>query len=186
MRFVLPGVLYFIVVIFVAHFYAPPGYLWQQNTISDLGSQGHPNKWIMQAGFIGFGVLLAGGITWKSIIFGKISYPDLLILLYGCSVLVTGFYCAEPIDPSHNYSLIQARVHSVFAVTAGFALMAGILWVMINSPDNWVIHLAFLILITAISIAFGLAENETIPIGKGIIQRILYLVSFIWMVFLWK
>ena len=29
--------------------------------------------------------------------------------------------------------------------------------------------------------AFGLSESGTIPIGKGIVQRSLYLVSFIWL-----
>lgn len=56
------AVVYFIVVIVLAHFFVPPIYDWRQNTISDLASQGHTYKWIMQAGFIGFGLLLTWGV----------------------------------------------------------------------------------------------------------------------------
>ena len=57
------AVAYLIVIIAFAHFFAQPGYVWTQNTISELPSQGHTYKWIMQVGISGFGVpiLLAVG-----------------------------------------------------------------------------------------------------------------------------
>jgi hypothetical membrane protein len=105
MRYTLSAVLYFITVIIIAHFFAPPGYVWTRNTISDLGSQGHVNKWIMQSGFIGFGILLTAGLIFKFRDLGRVNYPDGLIIAYGLSVLVTGFFCAAPIDKARRLQI---------------------------------------------------------------------------------
>lgn len=175
------AILYFVAVIILAHFFAPPGYVWTHNTISDLASQGHAHKWIMQAGFIGFGLLLAAGLVWKSYALGGIHFPDLPILVYGLSILVTGFFCAAPLDSALVFSENEAQIHSLFAMIAGFALIAGILWYLIVSPGKRTVHLMFIVLIAGTSMAFGLSESGTIPIGKGIVQRSLYLVSFIWL-----
>lgn len=167
----------------MAHFFAPPGYVWTEHTISELAAQGHIYKWIMQAGFIGFGLLLGLALVWKSNLMGRIHSPDLPILVYGLAILVTGIYCTAPFDPNISYSIQEAQLHSYFATLAGFALVGGTLWYLIASPEKRSIHLVFLVLITAASMLFGLAESGTIPIGKGIVQRSLYLVSFIWLAF---
>ncbi len=182
MRYTLPAVLYFITVIIIAHFFAPPGYVWTRNTISDLGSQGHVNNWIMQAGFIGFGILLTAGLLFKFRDLGRVNYPDILIIAYGLSVLVTGFFCAAPIDKTLAFSAREEQIHSLFASLAGFFLVLGVLWYLLTSPSRWAFHLIFLLLIGIISGMFGLSENGMIAIEKGILQRTLYLVSFIWLV----
>ena len=38
------AVTYWIAIIIIAHFFAPPGYVLTQNTISELASQGHTYK----------------------------------------------------------------------------------------------------------------------------------------------
>jgi hypothetical membrane protein len=183
MLYTLPAVIYFvIIIIIVAHFFAPPGYVWTRNTISDLGSQGHVNKWIMQAGFIGFGVLMTAGLFFKFRDLGRVNYPDVLIIAYGLSVLVTGFFCAAPIDKTLPFSAREEQIHSLFAQLASFFLIAAILCYLFTSPSHWVFHLMFLLLIFIISALFGLSENGMIAIEKGILQRTLYLVSFVWLV----
>jgi hypothetical membrane protein len=179
----LPAVVYFAAVIVLAHFFAPPGYRWTMNTISDLGSQGHVNKWVMQAGFIGFGLLLAGGLLLNFRRLGRINPPDLLLIVYGLSILVTGFFCTAPINSALPFSASEAQVHSLFAALAGFALVGGMVWYLAISPTRRVFHLIFLVLVIALSGLFGLSENGQFPIEKGILQRALYLVSFIWLVF---
>ena len=184
MKLIQLSILYFLVVIIIAHLFAPQGYNRTNNTISELGSQGHTKKWIMQAGFVGFGLLLAVGLGWKSYTQGMINYPDFPVLLYGLSVLVTGIFCAAPMDSKLNFSSQEAQVHSIFATIAGIALVAGILWYLLVSPTERSFHLVFLVLVTGVSILFGLSESGTVPIGKGIVQRTLYLVSFIWLAYL--
>ena len=183
MKIVVFSVVYFVVVILLAHFFVPPGYHWAQNTVSELASQGHKHKWIMQAGFIGFGMLLNIGIISKFTAAKKVIYPDVLIMLYGTAILLSGFFCAEPIDKSISYSLTEARLHSIFAFVAGISFSLSILWYFIVSShpyERW-FHLVFLALTLGSSILFGLSENGIVGIGKGVIQRILYITSFTWL-----
>ncbi|MBN8580144.1 MAG: DUF998 domain-containing protein [Anaerolineae bacterium] len=178
------AVLYFIAVIVLAHFFIPPNYDWTQNTISDLASQGHAYKWIMQAGFVGFGLLLAAGSIyyfWQN----KKRYFLWLVTGYGLSVLVTGFYCAAAIDPSIEYSLQEARIHSTFATIAGVCMSMGIIWQIVASStrrERWA-RIIFLLFVVGISGLFGLAENHILEIGKGIAQRALYFAGLAWLVY---
>lgn len=178
------AVVYFIAVIVLAHFFAPPTYDWRQNTISDLGSQGHVYKWIMQAGFIGFGLLLTWGVFFH---FDKNrqAYFLFLVAIYGLSILVTGFFCAAPIDSSILKDLRESQLHSMFATVAGIAMSLGIFWqavVSSNSRERWT-QIIFFLLIGGISGLFGLAESHILVLDKGIVQRILYLVGLAWLVY---
>jgi hypothetical membrane protein len=182
MLYTLPAVLFFIGIIIMAHFFAPPGYAWMKNTISDLASQGHRYKWIMQTGFIGFGLLLTGGLLFKFWKSGNIDYPDLPVIAYGLCVLITGLFCAAPIDKTLAFSAREEQIHSLFASLAGFFLVIGILMYLLTLPSRWVFHLTFMLLIVLISALFGLSENGIIALEKGIPQRILYLISYTWLV----
>ncbi len=178
------AVVYFIAVIVLAHFFTPPHYDWTQNTISDLGSQGHTYKWIMQAGFIGFGLLL----TWGVVIYfnkNRRAYFLFLVAIYGLSILMTGIFCAAAIDPSIPYSVRDSNLHSMFATIAGIAMSLGIFLQAIlstNSRERWT-RIVFFLLIGGISGLFGLAENHILAIDKGIVQRFLYLVGLAWLVY---
>jgi hypothetical membrane protein len=178
------AVAYFIAVIVIAHFFTPPIYDWTQNTISDLAAQGHVYKWIMQAGFIGFGLILAAGVVYYFRQNKKL-YFLFFVAVYGLSILVTGFFCAAAIDPSISYSVQEASVHSTFATVAGIAMSLGIFWQVVvssNRRDRWT-RLAFLLLVMGISGLFGLAENHILALDKGIVQRALYLVGLMWLVY---
>lgn len=178
------AILYFIVVIVLAHFFVPLIYDWTQNTISDLASQGHAYKWIMQAGFIGFGSFLAASSMyyfWQD----KKRIFLWLVAGYGVSILITGFFCAAAIDPSIEYSLQEAGIHSMFATVAGFCMSLGIVWQVVTSStrrERWT-RILFLVLVMGISVLFGLAENHILEIGKGIVQRALYLAGLAWLVY---
>jgi len=106
-------ILYFVGVILTAQIFAPPGYVWTQNTVSELASQGHNQKWIMQAGFIGFGVLLPVVFVKKTYNFRQIHYPDMLILVTSLAILVTGIFCTALYHPSIRFSAQQAQIHSI-------------------------------------------------------------------------
>ncbi len=180
----LMAVIYFISVIVLAHFFVPPIYDWTQNTVSDLASQGHTYKWIMQTGFIGFGLLLTWGVIFH---FNKSrrAYFLLLVAVYGLSILMSGIFCAAPIDPSYPNSLRESQLHSMFATVAGIAMSLGIFWQIVVSSNNrerWT-RFAFFLLVIGISGLFGLAENHILVLDKGIVQRVLYLVGLAWLVY---
>jgi len=181
---IISAVIFFVTVIIIAHFFVPPDYQWTQNTISDLAGQGLKNKWIMQVGFIGFGVLLNLGFILKFAGSRNVSYPDLLIKVYGLAILLSGFFSTAPFIQGVEYSKQESSLHSLFATLAGISFTLGIFCRAITAPtsaERWM-HGFFLVLVTGASLLFGLCENGSIRLAKGLAQRGLYLVSFIWIV----
>jgi len=178
------SIIYFVGVIILSHFFVPSEYVWTQNTVSDLAAQGLPNQWIMQAGFIGFGLLLNLGFVQKFIAARKVIYSDISIMIYGLAVLVTGFFSTKPFIAGVDFSAQESDLHSLFAQIAGVFFIVGILYRLVIAPtsnEKW-LHAIFLLLVIGTSLAFGLSENGIIPLGKGLIQKTMYLVSFIWLI----
>ncbi len=168
----------FVVFIIVAHILSADNYDWTENTISDLGAQGYNRKLIMQIGFIAFGLILTiglflNGLTWRTA-------P---ILVYGFCVALTGVFCTKPFADFDTYSTIHSTLHSIFAQIAGVTFSIGILTQMFFITDNnsKYIHLVFFVLIIGLSATFGLLKNY-----QGIAQRLLYLISFIWLIKYYK
>ena len=182
------AVAYFFAIIVVAHFFAPPGYTWRHNTISDLASQGHVNKWIMQAGFIGFGVSLTLGAAYyfkRQLRRYLRRYFLIMVAVYGLSIALAGIFCIAPIDPALPYSESEANLHSLFATVAGVGMTLGILWQVIassNQRDRW-LRLAFFVLVSGLSGLFGLADNQMLTLDPGLIQRLLYLSGLAWLMY---
>lgn len=181
---IIPAIIYFIVFSVVALFFAPAGYVWTRNTVSELAAQGHKYKWIMQAGFIGFGLLLNIGFLTRFVAAGQVFYPDLFIMLYGMSILLSGIFCTEPLDRSIPYSERESHWYTIFASAAGIFFSLSILgYVFSASSDRErIMNLIFLVLVLGSSMLVGLSKNKKIGLGLGIAQRLLHLVSFVWMI----
>lgn len=82
-----------------------------------------------------------------------------------------------------SYSVQESNLHSFFATTAGISFSLGIFYRLVTAPtpsEKW-LHTIFLVLVMGTSLLFGLSENGLLPVAKGIVQRSLYLVSFIWL-----
>jgi hypothetical membrane protein len=168
----------FVAIIVVAHIFSTNQYDWTKNTISDLGSQGYGRKVIMQFGFLVFGFTLSAGI-----ISNGLTWRTTPILIYGLCVGLTGIFCTKPFFNLENYSSSQASVHSALAQIAGVTFTLGILIQLFYSADKsekWM-HILFFILVVALSASFGLMNNY-----QGIVQRLLYLTSFIWLIKYYK
>ena len=175
-------------VIILAHLFAPIEYDWRLNTVSDLGAQQYKNAWLMRIGFIGFGVLLSTALLCSFIHTDEKNYSDLLIVAYALSILLSGFFSTAPFVETATFSIGEDKWHSLFAQIAGIAFSFGILWHLLiySDPDQKIIHFAFLILVIGFSALVGLSKNGLIPIGLGSIQRGLYVVSYIWLLFRYR
>ena len=175
------AVAYITFVIILAHLLSPESYDWTINTISDLAAQGYQRSWIMQAGFIGFGVMviLAGLIHWRRE--GKWKLRHVPVMLYGLAILFSGIFSTAPFRSGVTYSQTEASIHSICATVAGVALSLGILLFALSDQPVWRrwVHAAFLVMITLISVLFALLSQYA-----GAVQRLLYLVGFAWLVFL--
>lgn len=170
----LAGTLLFIVLIVAAHIWAMDGYSAVRNTVSDLGAQGHPRRWIMHLGFLAFGVVLCAGV----LAHGP-SLRTLPILMYGVRVACTGIFCAAPFQGPGPVDRTEAYLHAVLAQCAGVAFCIGIvvqLWAA-HQRALVSVHAGFLAGVILCSALFGL-----LPEYRGLAQRALYLVSLFWLV----
>ena len=182
MKFVILSVVFIILVILIAHIFVPDPYNWMHNTISELASQGYHNKWIMQIGFIGFGILLSIGVLRNIPREGIYRFRQFPLLIYAIGILLAGIFCTRPFVDGIPYSEVEARLHSSFASIAGFALSATLLlYFLTDHRRRKLLHLISLFLVLGLSITFGLLSSCT-----GIVQRILYLVGFSWLIFIYN
>ena len=175
------SVAYLVIFLVLAHLAAPEAYRWQQHTISQLGAQAYANAWIMRLGFIGFGALVQiAGVT-RMRLRPRVWYREVPIMLYGLAILLSGIFSTEPFMEGVPYSLQEARLHSVFATTAGVALtIATLLYALTDAPvSRRLVHWLALALITTISFLFG--AN---PATGGLLQRLLWVVGFAWLLYL--
>ena len=180
MKFNALSVLFIVIVILIAHILAPEAYDWKRNTISELAAQGYRHKWIMQIGFIGFGVLLSVGVLQNSL--RNYRFRQFPLLIYAIGILLAGIFCTRPFVDGIPYSEVEERLHSSFASIAGFALSAAmLLHFLTDHSRRRIIHAISLILVLGLSIAFGLVSSYA-----GIVQRILYLVGFSWLIFIYN
>lgn len=170
--------LIFVFFIIVAHVFATNNYDFSKNTISDLGAQAYDRKGIMQIGFLAFGLTLSVGI-----LLNGLSLQTLPILIYALCVALTGIFCTKPFFPNTSFSEIESTLHSIFAQVAGISFSIGILTQIFYATDKQekTAHFIFFLLVIGLSASFGLLKNY-----QGIAQRLLYLVSFIWLIKFFK
>lgn len=162
-----------IAMIVLAHLVSSSQYQWTSHTISHLGAQTYERKWIMQIGFMAFGIVLAIGILLHGIEWRTVPF-----LIYGLCVGLSGIFCSEPFIDGIPYDVQVANLHSWCAQVAGISFSLGILLQIFFTTEvklKW-IHLVFFVMVVGISALFGLLKS-----GQGIAQRLLYLVSLYWL-----
>jgi hypothetical protein len=170
----------FVGLIIMAHFFTTSPYDWRTNTISELASQQYQYRWIMKIGFILFGGILAIGITNRLISGNGKLVTELPIMIYGLAILISGLYSTKPIVDGIEYSELESKIHSYSAQIAGMAFSIGLLIYGFKETNSnlKIIHFVTFIFVIGLSALFGLMNSNV-----GIIQRIMYLGSFVWLIF---
>jgi len=170
----------FILTMVIAHFFVSSPYDWKNNTISELASQNYDYRWIMKTGFILFGAILTVGVLNKLIQHNGFIINEIPIMIYALAILVSGIYSTKPFVEGIEYSEFHSQIHSYSTQIAGFSFSIGLLIFGIKEIELnlKLIHFAFFAFVIICSALFGLLETNT-----GIIQRIMYAGSFIWLIF---
>ncbi len=176
------SVFYIAVIAVFAHLITPNEYHWKSNTISDLAAQGYDQKWLMQLGLIGFGLLLGIGSVAQMLQFQVDWFTDFPLIIYAALVSLSGIFCTRPFIRTEDYSKRDDRIHSFCAQTGGvFFTLAILLKALITeSLMSAAPHYLFLILVSLTAMYYGKAE----PSRKGIAQRTMWIASFVWLAFL--
>jgi hypothetical membrane protein len=168
----------FVLFIIVAHFFTTNPYDWRANTISELASQKYQYRWIMKTGFILFGGVLAIGITNKLINGDGKLLTELPILIYALAIMISGLYSTKPIVDGIEYSELESKIHSYSAQIAGMAFSIGLLIYGFTETNTnlKIIHFVTFAFVVLFSALFGIMDSNV-----GIIQRVMYSVSFVWL-----
>jgi hypothetical protein len=80
--------------------------------------------------------------------------------------------------------LRDEQLHSLFAQIAGIGLTIAVVVSIFtsNTTQERMLNIFFLLLILGSVALFGLAQNGMIPFGQGMMQRMLWFFSLIWLI----
>ncbi|UCE09874.1 MAG: DUF998 domain-containing protein [Candidatus Thorarchaeota archaeon] len=176
------SVLYFIVIAIVAHLLTPSEYDWKRNSISELGAQQYENKWVMQIGLGGFGLILTIGGIFRLLGLGPTWFVEVPVLVYAGSLILTGIFCTKPFVQSEDYSKREDKLHSVFANLTGISFSAAVAVQSMVSEEFIGFALNILVLAATLLLVFSFGRSES---KRGIFQRVTFIVGFLWLIFLY-
>jgi hypothetical membrane protein len=174
-RLVLISMIILILVMFGLPFFSVENYSIITNTTSHLGSQFSPNAWIMNITFM----ILGTTCIIESIKFLKTYWVhQFLLVTFGLGLIFTGVFRHAPIIVGQNYDVIHDTLHSIFASLVGFSfvlLCFSASFIEEKRKDAFINTLIGL-LATLFSIMMA-----TLPHYAGMIQRVMFIMSFTWL-----
>ena len=165
--------------IFLAHFFAPEGYVFYQHTMSELAGQGVPNAWILTTGFI------VGGASYIAFAFYYLQKQKLPVWLFwltalnGLMTLLLGFF------PTSYDGLVNADVNETVVIIHRYIAYASNLLTLASITTHAALskqknlklrHLFFLVFAFVFS-GFFVLYNQDI---RGVFQRLILLTTTLW------
>lgn len=169
------GILAATAAIIISPLFTAPGYSLLRHSVSELGAQCAPNAWIMNLGFVvfGLGVFADAAKRIRDVPAGAISF-----MVFGASMALAGIISHRPIDRALSYDVLQDQLHSALAAGVGVGFAVGTLC------------FAFAVSGRSARIACGMASASAlaIPAGMnllpdiaGVLQRVMFVISFGWL-----
>ncbi|MEY3610011.1 MAG: hypothetical protein RLZZ264_532 [Bacillota bacterium] len=168
-----------VTIIFLAHFFAPEGYLFYQHTMSELAGQGVANAWILTTGFvlggasyIGFAIYYVQKQNLPKWLFWLTALNGLMTLLLG--VFPTSY--DELINVDVNETVVI--IHRYIAYASNLLTLSSITTHAALSKQKYLKlqHLFFLVFAFVFSGFFILYNQEV----RGIFQRLILLTTTLW------
>jgi len=171
-----------LLVIFILPFFSLENYSILKNTTSHLGAQNTPNAWIMNVVFVLLGVSsIIGG--WRFL--GKYWFHKIVLISFGTSVILTAFYQHAPIDNLLEYSVKEDEMHSLFAKTTGWSFTIFAVATAFISKYRIQQILAISIAVIAVLLSLMMFHPDTESL-MGIWQRTMFILSFGWMIYVFR
>lgn len=166
-------------IIFLAHFFAPEGYLFYQHTMSELAGQGVPNAWILTTGFVLGGSLYIGFAIFYLQNQKLPTWLFWLTALNGLMTLLLGVF------PTSYDGLINANVNETVVIIHRYIAYASNLLTLASITTHAALskqknlklqHLFFLVFAFVFS-GFFVLYNQDI---RGIFQRLILMTTTLW------
>jgi len=165
---------------FIFPIFGMPEYSIIRDTIGELGAQSAPCAWIMNfiLVLLALGSVIAGWSFYEGFLLHRI-----ILVLFGLSFALTAFFNHAPVNPDMQYNINEAGWNAYFTSTAGLSfiiLSIATSFILEKQSDR---QLAFAAGISAIFLSVLMSEAER---SAGVWQRIMYLISFVWMIYSFK
>lgn len=166
-------------IIFLAHFFAPEGYLFYQHTMSELAGQGVPNAWILTTGFI------LGGFSYIVFAFYYLRKQKLPVWLFWLTALNGLMTLLLGVFPTSYDGLINADVNETVVIIHRYIAYASNLLTLASITTHAALskqktlklqHLFFLVFAFVFS-GFFILYNQDI---RGVFQRLILLTTTLW------
>lgn len=176
--FLIP-VVFFIVLSVIASMNAPDSFSWSQNSLSTLGAQAFDAAWMMNAAWIGFGVLIvliAAGYHQKEDLPQALTFP---IIVFGIAVILLGIWRYDNIFETVDVDVDEVEDHVIFYGVALISLTLSITLHGLLSTHKIIkrIHLmcALLLLMMMIILEFTTTYN-------GLFERVIWFIILVWLI----
>lgn len=169
-----------LIIMFILPIFYKGDYSILRNSISELGAQFTPYAWITNLTLIITGIysVIAGWSYFKNLTFHRI-----MLVISGVSLTLAAFFNHAPADPGLQYNMNEDGWHSYFLCTAGLSFVILTIATAINLErlSDKIISVVSGISVTILSILMSEAEQ-----CAGIWQRLLFIISFSWIVYTFK
>ncbi len=172
----LTGVLALLLAMGIGPIFSVNSYSSVAHTLSQLGAQGAPGRWIVNAGFVTFGLGVFVDALRR---FGSEPLGAACFLVFGGAMALCGVYSHRPIDLALAYDPTEDKWHSVFAMAMGFAFTFGTAWFAWKAGPTMHRLAGMAAAATAVVLPLGMV---VVPGLQGLIQRLMFFVSFAWLI----
>ena len=155
----------------------PENYSWLSNAISESAAQGIRGAWLARLGFVVYGL----AVIWLTVaLYGKWSVGARYChLFFGIFMMSAAAFSIRPWDAGAVFDQREDFMHSFAATAMGFAYTFGVLVVFFQRDKQEIASRVFDLIAAAVATLFPLLMLS-LPEFHGMIQRLMFLVSYVW------
>jgi len=167
-------------VMFVLPYFSVEDYVIWRNTTSHLGAQGAPYAWLMNGSFILMAVATAQLAFTRMRSYG---FQQVCIAVFSIGLVGTALFRHAPIVEGLVFSVFEDHMHSVFASLVGFSftLFAVSTAFIVRNRTHRIVSIS----VATSSVILSILIFST-PEFAGVWQRIMFIVSFAWLLWLFE
>lgn len=169
-----------VLAMFMLPLFIVPDHSVIKNTVSELGAQFSPYSWIMNSIFV---VLALSSVISGWVCFKDFAFHRIILVLFGVSLVLSAFFNHSPVNPETGYNIREEGWHLYFACTTWitFILLAFSTALILEKNADRLLALITGISVMLISLLASEADQTA-----GIWQRLLFIISFGWMIYTFK
>ncbi len=157
----------------------PESYYWIEHTTSESGAQGVDGAWLARLGFVLYGVAVLMLIILRTqwTILSRVIHT-----IFGLAMIGNAVFSSRPWIPDWPFGVLEDTLHSWMSGIVGTAFTLGVLSVFLKRMNADALTRTFDWLAIMISIVISILMFTSADAYAGLIQRIMFAVSYAWYV----